>query len=159
MHICLFCMLIRMIWTANKRKKIYLAKRERIYEGKGCTIRKKPVYGLLNLREMKILKLYWSVWLLLEFQKQLLSNTKIHIILQNVLSPSVVSDSLWPLGLQPTRLLCPLGFSRQEYWSGLPCPPPGDLPNLRIKPRFPTLQADFLLSETPGKPILQNKIM
>ena len=159
MHICLFCMLIRMIWTANKRKKIYLAKRERIYEGKGCTIRKKPVYGLLNLREMKILKLYWSVWLLLEFQKQLLSNTKIHIILQNVLSPSVVSDSLWPLGLQPTRHLCPLGFSRQEYWSGLPCPPPGDLPNLRIKPRFPTLQAGFLLSETPGKPILQNKIM
>ena len=148
-----------MIWTANKRKKIYLAKRERIYEGKGCTIRKKPVYGLLNLREMKILKLYWSVWLLLEFQKQLLSNTKIHIILQNVLSPSVVSDSLWPLGLQPTRLLCPLGFSRQEYWSGLPCPPPGDLPNLRIKPRFPTLQAGFLLSETPGKPILRNKIM
>ena len=61
MHICLFCMLIRVIWTVNKRKKIYLAKRERIYEGKGCTIRKKPVYGLLNLREMKILKLYWSV--------------------------------------------------------------------------------------------------
>ena len=29
----------------------------------------------------------------------------------------------------PSRLLSPLGFSRQEYWSGLPCPPPGDLPN------------------------------
>ena len=35
-----------------------------------------------------------------------------------VLSRSVVSDSLWPHGLQPTRLLCPWGFSRQEYWSG-----------------------------------------
>ena len=35
-----------------------------------------------------------------------------------VLSHSVVSDSLWPHGLQPTRLLCPWGFSRQEYWSG-----------------------------------------
>ena len=34
-----------------------------------------------------------------------------------------------PHGLQPVRLLCPWGFSRQEYWSGLPCPPPGDLAN------------------------------
>ena len=43
-----------------------------------------------------------------------------------VLSCSVVSDSLWPHGLLPTRLFCPWGFSRQEYWSGLPCPPPGE---------------------------------
>ena len=34
-----------------------------------------------------------------------------------------------------------MGFSRQEYWSGLPCPPPGDLPNPGIKPRYATLQA------------------
>ena len=41
-----------------------------------------------------------------------------------VLSGSVLSDS-WRLnGLEPTRFLCPWGFSRQEYWSGLPCPPP-----------------------------------
>ena len=39
-------------------------------------------------------------------------------------------------------VLCPCGFSRQEHWSGLPCPPPGDLPNLGFKPRFPTLQAE-----------------
>ena len=63
-----------------------------------------------------------------------------------VLRDSVVSDSLWPHGLKPTRLLCLWGFSRQEYWSGLPCPPPGDLTNPGIKPRSPTLQADFLLS-------------
>ena len=44
------------------------------------------------------------------------------------------------------------GFSRQEYWSGLPSPPPGDLPNPGIKPRSPTLQVYSLLSETPGKP-------
>ena len=44
-------------------------------------------------------------------------------------SHSVVSDSLQPYGLQPTRLLCPWGFSRQEDWSGLPYPPSGDLPN------------------------------
>ena len=45
-------------------------------------------------------------------------------------------------------------FSRQEYWSGLPFPSPGDLPNLGIKPGSPTLQADALPSEPPGKPIV-----
>ena len=43
-------------------------------------------------------------------------------------------------------------FSRQEYWSGLPFPSPGDLPNPGIEPRSPTLQADVLPSEPPGKP-------
>ena len=45
-------------------------------------------------------------------------------------------------------------FSRQEYWSGLPFPSPGDLPNPGIEPRPPTLQADTLPSEPPGKPPL-----
>ena len=45
-----------------------------------------------------------------------------------------------------------VGFTRQEYWSGLPFPSPGDLPNPRIEPRSPTLQADALTSEPPGKP-------
>ena len=43
-------------------------------------------------------------------------------------------------------------YSRSEYWSGLPCPPPGDLPNPGIEPRSPALQADSLPSEPPGKP-------
>ena len=47
-------------------------------------------------------------------------------------------------------------FSQQEYWSGLPCPPPGDLRNPGIEPRSPTLQADALTSAPPGKP-LENK--
>ena len=45
-----------------------------------------------------------------------------------------------------------MGFSRQEYWSGLPFPSAGDLSNPEIKPRFPTLQADSLPSEPLGKP-------
>ena len=40
---------------------------------------------------------------------------------------------------------------RQEYWSGLPSPPPGDLPNPGMEPRSPALQADSLLSGPPGK--------
>ena len=51
----------------------------------------------------------------------------------------------------PARLLCPWGFSRQEYWSGLPFPSPGDLPNPGIKTRSISLQADSLSSEPPGK--------
>ena len=43
-------------------------------------------------------------------------------------------------------------FSRQEYWSGLPFPSSGDLPNPGIEPGSPTLQADTLPSEPPGKP-------
>ena len=42
--------------------------------------------------------------------------------------------------------------SRQEYWSGLPFPSPGDLPDSEIEPESPTLQADSLPSELPGKP-------
>ena len=48
-----------------------------------------------------------------------------------------------------------MGFSRQEYWSGLPFPSPGDLPYPGIKPRSPALQADILPSEPPGKPAWQ----
>ena len=43
-------------------------------------------------------------------------------------------------------------FSRQEYWSGLPFPSPGDLPDPRIEPTSPALQADSLPPEPPGKP-------
>ena len=46
-----------------------------------------------------------------------------------------------------------MGFSRQEYWSGLPFPSPGDLPDPGIEPRSPTLEADTLTSEPPGKPV------
>ena len=49
------------------------------------------------------------------------------------------------------QVLCSWGFSRQEHWSGLPCPPPGDLPNPGIKPRSSTLQVDSLPSKAPGK--------
>ena len=43
-------------------------------------------------------------------------------------------------------------FSRQEYWSGLPFPSPGDLPSPGIEPWYPALQGDSLLTELPGKP-------
>ena len=51
------------------------------------------------------------------------------------------------------QALHPIGFSRQEYWSGLPWPPPGDLPDLGIKPASFTLQADSLSLSHQGSPI------
>ena len=44
-------------------------------------------------------------------------------------------------------------FSQQEYWSGLPFPLPGDLPNPRIQPSSPALTAGFFTTEPPGKPV------
>ena len=64
---------------------------------------------------------------------------------------SVVSDSAtsWTIARQASLSM---GFSRQEYWSGLSFPSPGDRPNPGIKPRSPALQADSLTSEPLEKP-------
>ena len=51
-----------------------------------------------------------------------------------------------------------MGFSRQEYWSGLPFPSPGDLPDPAIEPKSPALQADSLPAESPGKPNCNNNL-
>ena len=52
-----------------------------------------------------------------------------------------------------------MGFLGQEYWSGLPFPPPGDLPDPGTEPRSVALQADSLPSEPPGKPYIPIKPM
>ena len=67
------------------------------------------------------------------------------------ISHSVMSDSATSRTVAHQAPLS-MEFSRQEYWSGLPFPSPGDLPDPGIKARSPTLQADSLLSESPGKP-------
>ena len=67
-----------------------------------------------------------------------------------VLSRSAASESLQWTATRQAPLS--MGFSRQEYWSGLPCPSPGNLPNPGIELRSPTLPVDSLPSEPPGKP-------
>ena len=67
-------------------------------------------------------------------------------------SPSVVSDSLRPHGTVARQAPPSMGFSRQEYWSGVPLPSPGDLPNPEIEPGSPAFQEDTLTYEPPGKP-------
>ena len=72
-----------------------------------------------------------------------------------VLSHSFMSDSLIPHRLS-------MGFSRQEYWSGLTFPPPGDLPDAGIKPGSlvsPALAGGFFATAPPGKPQLLSIIL
>ena len=87
---------------------------------------------------------------MVSFPKNSISKEQSLTVLCVALGHSVMSDSFQPQ--QPTGFLCPWGFSRQQYWSGLPCPPPEDLPNPGTQPRSPTLQADSLPTEPPGKP-------
>ena len=62
-----------------------------------------------------------------------------------------MSDSVtfWTI---PRHAPLSMGFSREEYWSGLPFPPPGGLPDPGIEPRSSALRVDSLLSEPQGKP-------
>ena len=65
---------------------------------------------------------------------------------------------MFPTSLQPHGLYVArqtplaMGFSRQEYWGGLPFASPGDLPDPGIEPGSPALESDALTSEPPGKP-------
>ena len=65
-------------------------------------------------------------------------------------SPVRLSVTLCDLVCQA---LLTMGFSRQEYWTGLSFPSLGDLPDPGMEPRSPALQADSLPSEPPGKPL------
>ena len=68
----------------------------------------------------------------------------------------VMSDSFAAPWIFSCQALLSMGFSRQEYWSGLPFPPPGDLPNPGIKPMSPALAGRFFTTELPPrKPILE----
>ena len=96
--------------------------------------------------------LAWTGWISL--QSKVLSRVFSNTIVQsevkvNSLSRVRLFATPWTVAHQA---LPPIGFSRQECWSGLPFPSPGDLPDPGIKPRSPALQADALTSEPPRKP-------
>ena len=75
----------------------------------------------------------------------LLSSGKLKVC---VLSHFWLSATPWAVVHQASLSM---GFSRQEYWSGLPCPPPGDLPDPVMEPGSPALQADSFTAEPPGE--------
>ena len=63
--------------------------------------------------------------------------------------------TLWTVAYQASLSM---GFSRQEYWSGVSLPSPGDLPDPGIEPGSPALQADALTSEPPGSVNLEKDV-
>ena len=84
------------------------------------------------------------------------TNIQIKYLKPNIfLDVKVKSLSNVRLFVTPWTVICQaspfMGFSRQEYWSGLPFPSPGDLPDPGTELRSPELKADSLLSEPPGK--------
>ena len=65
--------------------------------------------------------------------------------------------TLRPYGLEPTRVLCPWGFSRQEYWGGVPCHPPRNLSNSGIEPAYlmsPALASRFFTTSTTWEALI-----
>ena len=66
-------------------------------------------------------------------------------------SRSVGSDLCDPVDCKPPGSSLSMKFSRHECWSGLPCPPPGDLPDPGIEPMFPALAGGFFTTEPPRK--------
>ena len=78
--------------------------------------------------------------------------TVVNIYAPNIGAPQYIDKHFvtpWTVAYQAPPSM---GFSKQEYWSGLPFPSPGDLPDPGIKPGSPAFQADALTSEPPGKP-------
>ena len=69
-----------------------------------------------------------------------------------VFSHQVVSNSIATLWTVDRQVPLSMEFPRQEYWSGLPFPPPGDLPDPGMEPRSPALAGKFSTTEPPEKP-------
>ena len=63
--------------------------------------------------------------------------------------------TLWTIA---HKALLSMGFYRQEYWSGLPLPPPGDLPNPGTEPASPVLTGRFFPTALPGKPMIYTSV-
>jgi len=108
--------------------------------------------GKTKKKEKRIYRASQNIRMINVFLESLLSESFPSLgVTPPYLCHSVMSNSATPWSIAHQAPLS-MGFSRQEYWSGLPFPSPGDLPNPGIKPRSPTLQADALTSEPPGKP-------
>ena len=76
-----------------------------------------------------------------------------HVCVLNLFSCIQLFATPWNVAHQAP--LC-MELPRQEYWSGLPCPPPGDLLHPEIKPGSPALAGKFFMAEPPGKPSLDS---
>ena len=86
-------------------------------------------------------------WKLRVKKKKLTHLNYLVVVLVTKSCPTLVTP--WTVALQAPLSM---GFPRHEYWSGLPFPPPGDLPHPGIKPTSPALTSRVFTTESPGKP-------
>ena len=98
-------------------------------------------------------QLWSSAWILSLPERVFSSEGQLFLVLEHIFC-----EKVYHLVAQSRPLCDPMdcslpGFSRQEYWSGLPCPPSGDLTKPGIEPRYSALQVHSLPSEPPGKPM------
>ena len=118
--------------------------------GTHCISTKSEVYKDATYNSFWFTNIYW--WLGRDHCALLWKRIKRHALQAHVCSAAqsyLSSVTPWTVAyLAPLSM----GFSRWEYWSGLPCPPPEDLPNPGIKPASPALQADSLPLSHPGSP-------
>ena len=102
---------------------------------------------------------WYSRWCLKPFLRVVVFQCISHVYWRYLLllfNHYVISDSFATPWILACQAPLSMGFSRQEYWSGLPFPPPGDLPNPGIKPMSPALVGRFFTTELPPrKPILE----
>ena len=94
-----------------------------------------------------ILKAIILEWVAISFSSAMKAKVKVKV---KSLSCVRLFATPWTIAHQAPPSM---GFSRQEYWSGLPFPSPGDLPDPGIEPGSPALQADPLTSKPAGKPL------
>ena len=125
-----------------------------------CVGLRQGVWSYLNLESILIYPFYirlkkkkknWAHKESVTYQGHKLANACLRFLTLKVKSLSRVRLFVTPWTVAYQSSLS-MGFSRQEYWSGLPFPSPGDLPDPGIEPRSPALDADALTSEPPGKP-------
>ena len=123
---------------------IFLPRGKRLLISLACNLLPKVAAG----KQIGLCWIHRPIWRKLTT----LSNPSIHecgTCMPSCFSHVQLLVTLWTVAHQAPLSM---GFSRQEYWSGLPFPSLEDLPNPGTEPRFPTLQSDSLLSEPPGKP-------
>ena len=96
------------------------------------------------------------IFLILQIKNLSVQVPSIHLVLERVMSDSFMT--LWTVALQDPLSM---GFSRQEYWSGLPRPPPGDLPDPGIEPvspMSPALAGGFLTASATWEALLMTTL-
>ena len=124
----------------------------RFLGGDFCIFYRSFIYlwkSLFPSKSVLIILVFFIITALLHWREQMECGAVIYVI-ERKTAKMKSCLTLRPHGLQPQAPLS-MGFSRQEHWSGLPFPSPGDLPHPGIEPGSPALQADALLSESPEK--------